>query len=243
VAQQTAVTTTEEGSSWTVTNAAVGEPITTELVVDSLALRTLSFTPSSSLQDVSFVARVAPEPASRPTQAVFQFIELEHPASLAVEDISLVVRVPVSWLAEQGLSPGDVAVLRFTPAEAEDGSGTWVALETSVGVRVGDEFEYVAQSPGLSLFAVSAKENAKLENTVVRATAQEPTANAGSGAAITAPSLEEPASTAGNPWLLLFGLPLAILAGVLIVSHVHAAHKHPHDPPHGHPESVVKPPK
>ncbi len=100
------------------------------------------------------VTKLSGQPASVThsiTGNVFQWVEIAH-SNLSDDNLkSLKIRFNVSrsWLINNSLSPGDVALQRY--------SNGWAKLATSNVGETSSDYEFEAVSPGLSVFAVAAE--------------------------------------------------------------------------------------
>ena len=63
--------------------------------------------------------------------------------------------VPLSWLADQGLTVRDIVLMRYH-------NGVWTALPTELIGESGNEARYRATSPGFSYFAIVTEKNGPL---------------------------------------------------------------------------------
>jgi PGF-pre-PGF domain-containing protein len=77
----------------------------------------------------------------------YQYVDLTPARSGTITAATITFEVPVAWLNEHGLTPGEVAMSRYH-------DGAWATLPTtSLGIANGMA-SYSAQSPGFSLFAI-----------------------------------------------------------------------------------------
>jgi len=88
-------------------------------------------------------------PVDGPSGAVYCYLEtdLSYTTDDGIEDAVFEFSVPLSWLAEQGLTARDVVLMRYH-------NGVWTALPTELIGESGNEAHYRATSPGFSYFAV-----------------------------------------------------------------------------------------
>jgi PGF-pre-PGF domain-containing protein len=93
-------------------------------------------------------------PVDGPSGAVYCYLEtdLSYTTDEGIEDAVFEFSVPLSWLAEQGLTVRDVVLMRYH-------NGVWTALPTEVIGESGNEVHYRATSPGFSYFAVVTEKN------------------------------------------------------------------------------------
>ncbi len=81
-----------------------------------------------------------------PDGEIYSYVKLTF-STLAVEQVKIKFRVPVSWLKERNVSPATVRLLRYEKS-------VWKELNTQIINRTRDYVVYQAISPGLSYFAV-----------------------------------------------------------------------------------------
>ncbi len=93
-------------------------------------------------------------PVDGPSGAVYCYLEtdLSYTTDDGIEDAVFEFSVPLSWLAEQGLTARDVVLMRYH-------NGVWTALPTELIGESGNEAHYRATSPGFSYFAVVTQKN------------------------------------------------------------------------------------
>lgn len=93
-------------------------------------------------------------PVDGPSGAVYCYLEtdLSYTTDSGIEDAVFEFSVPLSWLAEQGLTARDVVLMRYH-------NGVWTALPTELVGESGNEARYRATSPGFSYFAVMTQKN------------------------------------------------------------------------------------
>jgi PGF-pre-PGF domain-containing protein len=82
---------------------------------------------------------------------VYSYISIEHSGlkDSIIDDVLVKFKVSKKWLADNNFSRNDTVLLRY--------DGKWVILNTTAGADSGDYVMYTANSPGLSLFAISKK--------------------------------------------------------------------------------------
>ena len=83
-----------------------------------------------------------------PDVQVYQYLQIRHPDVEDGDIISATIRFSVAndWLESEGYLPDDIALARYTDV--------WTALPTHRTGEDGEETEFEALSPGLSLFAI-----------------------------------------------------------------------------------------
>jgi PGF-pre-PGF domain-containing protein len=132
----------------------------TTLTMKNTAISQIEFTASNSIQDILIVAEKhssLPTGIPSPNQSVYQFIEISlyKATDDDIEAGTIAFSVPVSWLTEQGISTGDIVLLRYV-------DGAWQELPTTfVEERDGIAY-YRAQTPGFSYFAIGAEPGATI---------------------------------------------------------------------------------
>ena len=90
--------------------------------------------------------------ASPPSADVYRFIQItnDNLPDNSVVSVRLSFEVDATWLAPKGYDPSNVVLERYS-----DGSG-WKMLSTRLISNEGLVLRYEADSPGLSLYAITA---------------------------------------------------------------------------------------
>ncbi|MDD4253917.1 MAG: lectin like domain-containing protein [Methanofollis sp.] len=156
---------------------------------------------------------------------VYQYLaaNLTYATDDAISEAVFTFSVPASWLKEQGLAPGGIALWRYH-------DGAWTALPTEVLREEGDRVVYRAVSPGFSYFAVAGGEamlpeqtkpapavGSKAEITPVETVQTPPINTTAPGAAATSePSGETAPATTPQESPLVFTPVLALGALLLL---------------------------
>jgi len=93
-------------------------------------------------------------PVDGPSGAVYRYLEadLSYTTDDGIEEAIFEFSVPLSWLAEQGLTARDIVLMRYH-------NGVWTALPTELIGESGNEARYRATSSGFSYFAVVTEKN------------------------------------------------------------------------------------
>ncbi len=122
---------------------------TDEIALDSLVVSTGSDAQPTEVE-VAVVALGESVPALTNSVDVFQYVRIEHGglSDADIEGVTLSFSVPVSWLEDLRAPLDEVVLARFD----ED----WKQLPTRLLQLDGGMASYEADSPGLSLFAITA---------------------------------------------------------------------------------------
>ncbi|NVO65736.1 DUF3344 domain-containing protein [Methanofollis tationis] len=93
-------------------------------------------------------------PVDGPSGAVYRYLEadLSYTTDDGIEEAIFEFSVPLSWLAERGLTVRDIVLMRYH-------NGAWTALPTELIGESGNEARYRATSSGFSYFAVVTEKN------------------------------------------------------------------------------------
>jgi PGF-pre-PGF domain-containing protein len=120
------------------------------LSFDRTAVSSISLTAAGRIEGVMITLEpVASGPAGI-DGPVYQYIQadLMYTTDDAISEAAFTFSVPASWLKEQGLAPGGVALWRHH-------NGTWAPLQTGVVRETADNVYFRAVSPGFSYFAIA----------------------------------------------------------------------------------------
>ncbi|EJG07447.1 APHP domain protein [Methanofollis liminatans DSM 4140] len=93
-------------------------------------------------------------PVDGPSGAVYRYLEtdLSYTTDDGIDEAVFEFSVPLSWLADQGLTVRDIVLMRYH-------NGVWTALPTELIGESGNEARYRATSPGFSYFAIVTEKN------------------------------------------------------------------------------------
>ncbi len=134
-----------------------GEAATVSLTpeeVNQVGVSQVRISAARSIRDAVIVLERLDRPPvpSQPPGHVFSYIDISILGSDAVRvsGATISFTVPSSWLSENDVDPGGVALYNF--------QSEWTALPTLVDSRDGDILVYSARTPGFSVFAVAGAE-------------------------------------------------------------------------------------
>jgi len=124
--------------------------------------------------DVSINITAVSNPLANYSEKVYKYVTIDH-ATLSDDSISSVkikFFVDKSWLKDNNINESDIILFRYA-------NGVWTPLNTTLTRNdAGDSvIYYLADSPGLSLFAISIKSQAVVTNTALTANASNNTGN------------------------------------------------------------------
>jgi hypothetical protein len=119
---------------------------------ESVRLERLSITFS---EDREFDATISQGPESVPAvhdgESDFEHFNVSYDEEPATDEVRFTFSVDRELIEENDLSTGSIALYRYA-------DGEWEQLDTTVVGGTGDSYRYRAESPGLSVFAVSTTE-------------------------------------------------------------------------------------
>lgn len=138
--------------------AVVGETATVEAGSDGTS--SVAFAGETGVEGIEFDGAVegdvsvteldaAPESTGQPPGAGVSTVEISVPEAARNSPATIRTRIGADRLAETGADAEDLRLSRHS-------EGEWQALETSVVERDGDDVVLAAETPGFSVFAVSA---------------------------------------------------------------------------------------
>jgi hypothetical protein len=125
---------------------------------------------------------------SPPPGTVYQYFRLVPAGFRSITGATISFTVPQSWLADNRLSPQDIALWQST-------AGGWVALPTTAGATANGFTRFTATAPGFPLFAIAGQPAAVATTTPV-APGAPPAAAPGATSTPLAESAELPATAA-----------------------------------------------
>ena len=139
----------------------------------------------------------------------YQYVELTPARFEEITGANITFTIPAAWLAEHGLSPGQIVLYRY--------NGTvWEALPTAVTDTAGTTVTFMATSPGFSLFAISSAEQADPVTTPTAVTT--PTTAETTAQATAEPTAEQTTAVPAGDTMPDFPLPtIAIVTGAVLV--------------------------
>ena len=130
-----------------------GENVT--LSFDETAITRIVVTAETDIPDLMISTHQATRPGSvpAPNGTVVGYVELTlyKVTDAAIRGVVIEFAVPISWLAENGFEPEQVVLLRWQDGEWQELPTNYVREDTGTAY-------FLAESPGLSLFAISAME-------------------------------------------------------------------------------------
>ena len=116
----------------------------------SIPVSEIFITTLASSTNVKFVVTAVSSPSTTYTPAtVYKYIQVDHPAlsNDIISDAKIKFSVAKSWLTSNNKNKNDITLLRYT--------AQWDALTTTITNEDSNYVYYLADSPGLSLFAIS----------------------------------------------------------------------------------------
>ncbi len=167
------------------------------------------------------------------SQPVYEYLQVDKTgiSNKDISSVSLLFKVPLKWILDQGLDEDSISLFRYTTS--------WEEIPTrKTGKDLIDAY-YEADTDGLSLFAISAREPVTTAAAVTKAAGQQAVGNSASQKASSSdpqnntgksPAVEQPTQVqdAGSSYLWLI-----ILICVLVVGggsagfYVYKSHRHP----------------
>ncbi|WP_067049542.1 PGF-pre-PGF domain-containing protein [Methanofollis ethanolicus] len=141
--------------------------------VTETAFSTITVSAYDRIEHFLFTVKKAslPKGAPAPEGAVYEIQEvtLYKTDPLAIEGVTIEFAVEAAWLKAQGVSAGDVALLRHV-------NGEWIRLQTTFIEEKEGKAYYSAESPGFSFFAITAEKGSAVAPDDVQAPVGEVTA-------------------------------------------------------------------
>lgn len=130
-----------------------GESVSMTISNNQIAITQVRFSATKEIRNGGLdVSSLKANPVSvSPVGTAYQFLQFSRSNLVdgsfrASVEVSFVV--PVSWLSDNGVDAGDVALYRYT-------GGEWNELETSLDRQDGTNAYYTAITPGFSYFAIA----------------------------------------------------------------------------------------
>ncbi len=122
----------------------------TTLSFDRTAVSSVSLTAAGRIDGVMITLEPVTDGPEGIDGPVYQYIQadLTYTTDDAISEAVFTFSVPASWLREQGLAPGSVALWRYH-------NGTWAPLQTEIVRETADSVFFRAVSPGFSYFAIA----------------------------------------------------------------------------------------
>jgi PGF-pre-PGF domain-containing protein len=133
-----------------------GEPATVEVKDASVGITGVTFNAAKNLYGMWMKVEkkdTLPNKIAEPIEKVYTYVEITKSLFLDNEDMldpTITFKVAKSWLTENGLSKGNVALLRYV-------DGEWQDLTTTLVDDDSDYIYYSAETPGFSYFAIGQK--------------------------------------------------------------------------------------
>lgn len=130
-----------------------GTSVQVEVAHDDIAVESVSIITRGAARRATIeVSSLTGSPESIPApsaSATYQFLEIAHAdlADSAIEKVELRFAVSRAWLDRSGFAADEVGLQRY--------ADSWEALPTRLLDQDEEELRYLAESPGLSLFAVT----------------------------------------------------------------------------------------
>ena len=167
---------------------------------------------------VTGIRKDQPGPGIPPAPGtVYQYAGLTPAGYHSVTGAGITFSVPLAWLAANRVSPQEIVLFRYS-------GNDWTALPTTAGPEANGFAGFVATSPGLSLFAITALPQAQNVTTgapgpgsvpgPVLPAAPDAGPAAGGGERTQAPAPVQPAAPAGAA----AGVPLLLIAAGILGS-------------------------
>jgi PGF-pre-PGF domain-containing protein len=203
------------GSSAIVSSVASGETAEFKIVsTDAIAVSAvdIAFDESASNARVTVnKLNSLPTTITSPSEKTYQVLAITKTniADSAIKSADINFKVAKSWLTENGLGSGDVAMYRMTDA--------WNALPTAVVSEDADYVYYTATTPGFSYFVIGQKAGTTATVTTPETTVEQPP--------VTPPAATTPAAEQKEPvivskpmwpWYLLGLVVVAIVLALLL---------------------------
>ncbi len=168
------------------------------------------------------------------SQPVYEYLQVnkEGISNKDISTVSILFKVPLKWMLEQGLDEDEVSLFRYTTS--------WEEIPTTKTNKDMINAYYKSDTDGLSLFAISVREPATTTAAVTKTTAQAtdktatntPASGDGQGQdnAEKTPAVEEPAQVQDTGtsylWVIIL-LCVLVVGGGSAGFYVYKSHRHP----------------
>jgi PGF-pre-PGF domain-containing protein len=183
-------------------------------------------TASKISPNVNIVVTAVSSPSTTYSETVYKYIQFDHPGldDSGLSDVKIKIFVAKSWLTSNNINKSDIVLLRYT--------NNWTALNTSISSEDTNYVYYLADSPGLSLFAISKKTSAMVATaTALNATSNNLSKN--NTANNTATSLLDTSNRHFNwTWVII----LSVIVFIIIILFVLVRRNEKNSPPPIFPE-------
>ncbi|MDD4254152.1 MAG: PGF-pre-PGF domain-containing protein [Methanofollis sp.] len=175
--------------------------------VTETAFSTITVSAYDRIEHFLFTVKKAslPKGAPAPEGAVYEIQEvtLYKTDPSAIEGVTIEFAVDAAWLKAQGVSAGDVTLLRYV-------NGEWIRLETTFVEEKDGKAYYSARSPGFSFFAITAEKGAAVTPDDAQAPVGEVTTPAVETTTTTAPTTPQKSP-------VFWALPFIALGALLLL--------------------------
>jgi PGF-pre-PGF domain-containing protein len=117
----------------------------------SIPVSEIFLTTIAASTNVKFVVTAVSSPSNKYTEKVYKYIQVDHAAvgDGIIDSAKIKFKIDKSWLTSNNKDKEDMVLFRYT--------NKWVALTTTITNEDTSYVYYLADSPGLSLFAISTK--------------------------------------------------------------------------------------
>jgi len=185
-------------------------------------------TTNKFVSDVSIVVTATTAPSTYYSEKVYKYIRFDHGTldDASLNGVKIKIRVEKTWLASNNINKSDIVLLRYTNA--------WTPLNTTLNSEDDMYVYYLADSPGLSLFAISKKTPAIVAatTTVLGSTANNASNNTANKNNTAANLLDTSNRHFNWTWVII----LSILVFIIIVLFVLVQRSEKNSPPPIFPE-------
>ena len=183
-----------------------------------IAFNQLTITTNVNTANVKFTVQALADSPHAYTMPVFQYLEVNHTNldDSSINGVKIKFTVPKSWLTSNNIASSDVRLVRYY-------NGIWTPLSTTKQSEDTTNVYYQADSPGLSLYAIStqsAQQSAPVVNTtnttnttaVVTPTTPTPTTPTTPEATPTTPT----SASGSNAWIIIVIIVVVAIAAIVI---------------------------
>jgi PGF-pre-PGF domain-containing protein len=146
----------------------------------SIPLSEIFLTTIASATNVKFVVTATTSPTSTYTGKVYKYLKIDHDAldNSKIDNAKIKFKIEKNWLTSNGKTKEEIYLVRYDASK-------WTELITTITNDDSNYVYYLADSPGLSLFAISTKAPVVVANNTGNLTGNVTTNNSGTNGTVT----------------------------------------------------------
>ncbi|HYD03978.1 MAG TPA: PGF-pre-PGF domain-containing protein [Alphaproteobacteria bacterium] len=169
--------------------------------------------------NVAITVSVPSKPTAKYAGTVYSYVEIVHGSlkDSLISEAKIRFSVTTKWLEDNKINASEISLYRYS-------NGKWVKLNTTITKVSGSKVEFIAVSPGLSLFAISTEEKVVVAAPVAATSTQASSNN--TNTSLLREIVSAPEGKSNLVWWLV-----AILVFVLLVLYILAEVNYRNGPP------------